>query len=555
MTAIVGGLLAFLLGVLMAVLLGRLRDDLRALQPPQRSRVISQKFFRQAEAQTLSNSPDLFQVNKITGQLQPYTPFPVRITPDIATDQDVSDLYKRACKKSHFGILIYKDPPDSLARIRIAEARLKDNCVITPIPFAAIEKALPDPLACKKLLSKYTDRYLSRPNFFEDKNAISDSFMFFGRTQILNRLKEDLIRRQGIHLLGLRKTGKTSTILQLGYILRPHPTIHIDLQGHVFGSQYGTHLFNLILEKLSDLIRISPPRLPKGAPVDQSAVPFQEHLIQIATKLENRRYKLPIVLLMDEIEYMLPRPDASVESVREFNTVMRVFRALSQEQQILSFLVAGVHPDSNRINYWSQAGVATNPVFSYFKEVYLTPFSEEDTHMMIEDLGRLMGLEFDEETLKRIHDLSGGQPFIARQLASILYEELSGDTHQIFWPKAQSYLEDPFRYNSFLRRFIKDNIWGYLEGNQFASAMTMLTLLATRMDPSQGMLEEDLINKLDEPILLDQSLETLGWMEYSGLIHRESIDGEVWVRIYPQLFTQWIRSTLTRKEMKQWQDR
>lgn len=555
MTAIIGELLAFLLGILMTVLLGRLRDDLRALQPPQRSRVISQKFFRQAEAQTLSNSPDLFQVNKITGQLQPYTPFPVRITPDITTGQDVSDLYKRACKKSHFGILIYKDPPDSLARIRIAEAQLKDNCVITPIPFAEIEKALPDSLACKKLLSKYTDRYLSRPNFFEDRNAISDSFMFFGRTQILSRLKDDLIRRQGIHLLGLRKTGKTSTILQLGYILRPHPTIHIDLQGHVFGSQYGTRLFNLILEKLSGLIRISPPHISEDSPVDQSAVRFQKNLIQIASKIEKRGYQLPIILLMDEIECMLPRPSDPVESAREFNTVMRIFRALSQEQQILSFLVAGVHPDSNRINYWSQAGVATNPVFSYFKEVYLTPFREEDTRMMIEDLGRLMGLEFDEETLKRIHDLSGGQPFVARQLASILYEELSGDTHQIFWPKAQSYLEDPFRYNSFLRKFIKDNIWGYLEDNHFTCEMTILTLLATRIDPLQGMLEEDLINKLGEPILPDQLLEILDWMESSGLIRRDMIEQRYQVKIYPRLLTRWIRNNLTSREVIQWQNR
>jgi hypothetical protein len=55
-------------------------------------------------------------------------------------------------------------------------------------------------------------------------------------------------------------------------------------------------------------------------------------------------------------------------------------------------------------------------VFSFFKEVFLSPFSTEETTDMLTNIGELMGLEFDKVTPKQIHQQSGGHPFVSRQL-------------------------------------------------------------------------------------------------------------------------------------------
>ncbi|MUG98139.1 hypothetical protein F7734_39855 [Scytonema sp. UIC 10036] len=59
----------------------------------------------------------------------------------------------------------------------------------------------------------------------------------------------------------------------------------------------------------------------------------------------------------------------------EFNACFGALRVLNQEQRQLSLLVADLHPDCNRINKWNKEGVSTNPVFSFFKEIFLPPFS------------------------------------------------------------------------------------------------------------------------------------------------------------------------------------
>ncbi len=125
----------------------------------------------------------------------------------------------------------------------------------------------------------------------------------------------------------------------------------------------------------------------------------------------------------------------------EFNSVFGALRALNQQHNRLSLLVADAHPDCNRINYWNQEGVRTNPVFSFFQEVFLPTFPYEDTHMMITDIAKLMGREFEEPVLERIHEQSGGYPLIARQLASLLHKKIP--ENPISLTAAEPYLNNP----------------------------------------------------------------------------------------------------------------
>jgi len=84
----------------------------------------------------------------------------------------------------------------------------------------------------------------------------------------------------------------------------------------------------------------------------------------------------------------------------EFNAFFGTLRSICQSERRLAVVVTDVHPDCNRINVWSQRGAETNPVFNFFREVFLGPFSEEDTRLMLSDIARLMGKSFDDETLR-----------------------------------------------------------------------------------------------------------------------------------------------------------
>lgn len=136
----------------------------------------------------------------------------------------------------------------------IEPAPKKLQIILIPIPLIAVEKSLQEEKESSGILADYTERYLPGADLFDDRNAIGDTFSFFGRGELLQRLEENLRRGQGIGIFGLRKSGKTSLLLQLGFAMRENPLVHIDLQSYGGKPHYGAQLFNQILSKLSQLI-------------------------------------------------------------------------------------------------------------------------------------------------------------------------------------------------------------------------------------------------------------------------------------------------------------
>jgi hypothetical protein len=59
-----------------------------------------------------------------------------------------------------------------------------------------------------------------------------------------------------------------------------------------------------------------------------------------------------------------------------------------------------------------------------FREYFLPPMTREDCTRMIVDIGYQMGLEYAPDALDCIYQYSGGNPFLARQLGSLIWKEL-----------------------------------------------------------------------------------------------------------------------------------
>jgi hypothetical protein len=116
-------------------------------------------------------------------------------------------------------------------------------------------------------------------------------------------------------------------------------------------------------------------------------IEFSRRFGVLAAALPQAGFQLPVVCILDEVERILPFPADSPMKAAEFNAVFGTLRSISQTEQKLAILVADVHPDCTRVNTWPQAGLPSNPVYAFFKELFLQPFSEDDTKTMIRTSG------------------------------------------------------------------------------------------------------------------------------------------------------------------------
>ena len=420
---------------------------------------------------------------------------------------------------------------------------MRENVSIIPIPLAEIERALVESSAAG-VLASYADRYLPGANLYDDRNAISDALTFFGRTAVLNRLQTDLTNLQGVGLFGLRKSGKTSTILQLDLALRGYPVIRVDLQSHGEKTRFGRDLLQEILDKLIARAksRIEVPTelassLREAEAASDVVLDFSRKVAGLAALLKGAGFDLPIVCCLDEMERILPVPSDPRERVQEFNAVFGALRALSQESRILSLLVTDVHPDCNRINHWPQPDTAANPLYNFFKELYLSPFDEQETNRMLTDIGRLMGLRIDRQTVATIHRQSGGHPYLARQLASLAWEKSCGaGASEIQYGEARQYIEKPFSYSGLLESYVSRGIWEDLDKRHSGVEMRILCSLASSTEGWVG--ESSLVSSFGADSR--EILNALIWLVEVGLVARHDQSGGNEYRIGVPLLTQWI---------------
>ncbi|MCC2692808.1 HEAT repeat domain-containing protein [Nodularia sp. LEGE 04288] len=527
----------------------------------------AQLFLEQTGAEVSREGKRGLKIVSTSGRLKAFTPLPVLLAIDQPHDQDVTELVQCAerianNRQKRAGILLYRETPDTLFRVRMAEVRLSEHFVLIPIPLAAVEQVLMDSAACTGLLAEYSDRYLPGADLFDDRNAIGDTLSFFGRGELLHRLEEELLRKQGVGLFGIRKSGKTSILLQLGFSLRRYPVVHIDLQPYGGKPRYGAEFFNAIVRQLSLLVKqceafqkLKFTPFSPDVPATSLTTEFIQRINLLTEVLTKAGYELPIICFLDEIERILPTPTDPPEKVEEFNACFGVLRSLSQEQRQLGLLIADVHPDCNRINQWQQAGVPTNPVFSFFKEIFLSPLLAEETKTMLTDISRLMGRAFDLETLTAIHKESGGHPFIARQIASLLCAKVpeAANNGLITWSDAQRYIQKPFTYSSVLKDYFKQNIWADLQKRQFESAMAVLRVLACHPDLSHGVNTRELQTFLSKMFTESQFLDALLWLDKVGLVVRVEIENDDYYESNLPMLSHWLQMEMGEEEIKKWQ--
>lgn len=331
-------------------------------------------------------------------------------------------------------ILLVSSLPDNLQNtlFKRIEERGRAGSAIVPLTQSEIETAK-GPMATLRMV---LDQWLYRRDLFALNSPVSGR-RFFGRDRPLAEIRDAISNGTASGIFGLRKVGKTSLLKEIdrrstdaGDIV-----IYMDLlrvPSDIKDTRWlywklGTELHERVSKTALKGIRWRLGSvysdyfdLPESFPV---ATAFDSDLTQVlnAIKKTNLTPRPKVVLMLDEIERIVPNT-LGKEGYVGFFDFFSYIRGVAQESDDFVPLITGANA---AIAERAQFGGRDNPVFNFFREIYLPLLRTSESTKMIQTLGRGMGIRFSAEVCEFISSLTGGHPFFTRHLCSFISERFS----------------------------------------------------------------------------------------------------------------------------------
>lgn len=274
------------------------------------------------------------------------------------------------------------------------------------------------------------DHIYARDLFYETTPVRGNRF--FGRKTLLQELKDDIDNQRVSGVFGLRKSGKTSVLLQLAELMESDFLMPVFIDLEVLPSpphDPTTELISVLASRLN--VELSKRNF-EFRELDQlisnpSARMLKEVLEPVFAQLGKQGIR--IVFLLDEIEFLTPSDQMNIAE-GEFSGVAQVLgilRSLVQGGDNFTFLLSGL---TNDILESGRLYGRPNPLFSWAKARYIGPFSRLEADELATAIGSRMGIEIESGALRALYDGSGGHAYLYRSLASAVVSELPVDTYR-----------------------------------------------------------------------------------------------------------------------------
>ncbi len=317
-------------------------------------------------------------------------------------------------------VLFYS--PDERLTIKLEDwSRL----AFTAIPLDA--RINPEPISLVRLIREHI---YARDLFYETTPVRGDRF--FGRKTILQELRDDVTNQRVSGLFGLRKSGKTSILLQLAELLDSETAVPVFVDLEVLPSPPTDPTLPLISELAARLraeLEKRDVRCRELLPLEsEPSIPaFKAALQKLLTRLDGKG--ITITLMLDEIEFLTPA-DQIDTAEGEFSGVAQVLgilRSMVQSTGNFTFLLSGL---TNDILENGRLYGRPNPLFSWAKARYLGPFARAEAGELATAVGSRMGIEIEAGALNALYDASGGHAYLYRNLASAVVGDLPVDTYR-----------------------------------------------------------------------------------------------------------------------------
>jgi hypothetical protein len=328
-------------------------------------------------------------------------------------------------------ILVVASLPEAVENLLFK--RIEDKRKTTPAIIPVTQSQLESPDDPMAVLRQVLDRWLYRRDLFAQNFPVTGR-RFFGRDRPLAELRDAIASGTAAGIFGLRKVGKTSLLKEIQR--RSSDTgdivIYSDLLSVPADVTDARWLYWRLGTELNLSARAAQIRgiawklggvypdfldVPKDFPV---ATAFDSDLTQVLAALRRMSVspRPKLVLMLDEIERLLPSP-LGKEGFSGFLDFIGYLRGVAQGSSDFVPIVTGANA---AIAEASQFSGRDNPAFNFFREIYLPLLQPSETTLMVQTLGRGMGIRFPGEACMRIHTLTGGHPFFTRRFCSFLSE-------------------------------------------------------------------------------------------------------------------------------------
>jgi hypothetical protein len=287
--------------------------------------------------------------------------------------------------------------------------------------FLAIPLDLPEDGNPISFITLLRDRVFARDLFYETTPVQGERF--FGRRGLLQSLRDDVRNQRVSGVFGLRKAGKTSVMYELAESLTSPRTVFILRDLESLPSPPEDPVPILLRDLADDLVSRFKDRSKKVAALSASPTISEFKRAFQATLRELDDHGITLVLMLDEIEYLTPsdRIDIHEGEMTSISQFLGMLRSLVQENPNFTFLLSGL---TSAIIESGRLYGRPNPLFSWAKANFLTPFERHEADDLARSVGQKMGISIDDKALEALFEATGGHAFLYRHLASKVVKEL-----------------------------------------------------------------------------------------------------------------------------------
>jgi hypothetical protein len=255
---------------------------------------------------------------------------------------------------------------------------------------------------------------------------------FFGRRTLLQSLRDDVFNQRVTGVFGLRKSGKTSILMQLKEELQEDQIVTVLMDLETFPSPPEDPTDDIVSDlrrRLIDELKSRNLRTQELSRLSERPSILElknalQTILKFLWKDGNR-----ILLLLDEIEYLTPsdRVDIAEGDMPKIAQLLSALRSLVQESGNFTFVLSGL---TSAIVEGGRLYGRPNPLFSWAKSVYVKPLKREEADELASTVGGKMGIQIEPGALAALHEASGGHAYLYRHLSSAVMKHLPTDVFQ-----------------------------------------------------------------------------------------------------------------------------
>ncbi len=289
------------------------------------------------------------------------------------------------------------------------------------IPFHTSEFSLA--AADKDIVGRIREFTFSR-DLFSVSSPLKSDLYFYGRNNLINEIVSKLSSGENFGLFGLRRSGKTSLVSGVGRALqsRGGRGIAVDCQSPSVHQLRWNELLRLIANQVRKENSLSLVKEQSGRyDIVNASESFVTDMIDAKKKL-NTDF---LVILFDEVERISFGTASSPHwnNERDFLLFWQSIRfGFQSASSPFTFLIVGTNPSSIERDVIFESD---NPLFGNVEKRFIPMFTEQQVAEMVDELGSIMGTNFDQDCKSRLFQDFGGHPFLTRHACSYISKQVT----------------------------------------------------------------------------------------------------------------------------------